>query len=270
MRTALALTAVLSALAIASAAAAMPDAKPPPSPKPAKPSKKSPGCTSGTITGPVAGDLVVPQGATCNASGAVVQGRVLVGRTATLTASGSFRAGRGIAVSRGATLQLIGTQLSIAGTVEAHAAKKVALAREPLNGSRGTIGGSVRLFDTADVSLLSLTIGGGVLVRGGGAEGVDIGANRIFGSLAVTRGRMLHPAQPRVFSVHSNIVSHHVTVSDNNAAGAVSPLFVGGNRLLRGNLTCRRNIPAPVNTGPGGTERNRVVHGAKRGQCASL
>jgi hypothetical protein len=270
MRTALAVTAALCALAVASGAGAMPAAKPPPEPpKPAKPSKKSPFCT-GTVTGPVSGDLVVPQGATCDASGAVVQGRVRVGRNATLMAAGSFRTRRAIDVARGATLRLIGTQLSIGGDVEAHAAKKVALVREPLNGSRGTIGGSVRLFDTADVSLLSLTIGGGVLVRGGGAEGVDVGANRIFGSLSVTRARMLHPTQPRVFSVHTNIVSHHLTVSDNNATGAVSPLFVGGNRLLRGNLTCRRNVPAPVNTGPGGVERNRVVHGAKRGQCASL
>jgi hypothetical protein len=268
MRTALALTAVLSALAIAGAAGAMPDKKPPP--KPAKPAKKSPGCTSGTISGPVADDLVVPQGTTCNASGAVVQGRVFLGRRATLTASGSFRAGRGISVSRGATLQLIGTRLSIAGTVEAHAAKKVALIREPFTGSKGTIGGSALLFDTANVSIRSLTIGGGVLVRRGGGEGVEVGANRIFRSLEVTRARMLRPAQPRLFSVHSNIVSRHVTVSYNNATGAISPLFVGGNRLLNGHLTCRANVPAPVNTGPGGTERNIVVHGSKRGQCRSL
>jgi hypothetical protein len=270
MRTALAVTAAFCTLVVASGAGALPAAKPPPKPpKPANPSKKPPLCTA-TVTGPVSGDLVVPPGATCDASGAVVRGRVQVGLNATLTAAGSFRTRRAVDVARGATLRLIGTQLSIGGDVEARGAEKVALVREPVKGSRGTIGGSVRLFDTADVSLLSVTIGGGVLVRGGGAKGVDVGANRIFGSLALTRARTLRPAQPRVFSVHSNIVSHHVTVSDNNATGAASPLFVGGNRLLRGNLTCRRNVPAPVNTGPGGTERNRVMHGAKRGQCASL
>ena len=270
MRTPLAVTAALCALAIASGAGAMPAAKPPPKPpNPAKPPKKSPFCTA-TVTGPVAGELVVPPGATCDASGAVVHGRVRVERNSTLTASNAFRTRRAIAVSRGATLQLAGRQVSIGGDVEAHGAKKVVVVRQPLSGSRATIGGSFLLFDTADVSLLSLTIGGGVLVRGGGAEGVEVGASRIFGSLAVTRARMLHPAQPRVFSVHSNIVSRHLTVSDNKAMGAVSPPFVGGNRLLNGNLTCRRNVPAPVNTGTGGRQRNRVMHGAKRGQCASL
>jgi len=270
MRITLALTASLCTLAVASGAGAMAAAKPPPKPpKPPKPAKKSPLCTS-TVTGPVAADLVVPPGATCDASGAVVQGRVRVGRNATLSATSAFRARRAIAVSRGATLQLVGTQLSIGGNVEAHGAKKVALVREPFAGSRGTIGGSILLFDTADVSLLSLTIGGGVLVRGGGGEGVEVGASRLFRSLEVTGARMLHPAQPRVFSVRSNIVSRHVTVSRNNATGAISPLFVGGNRLLNGNLTCRRNVPAPVNRGPGGTKRNVVMHGAKRGQCASL
>ncbi|HKH31684.1 MAG TPA: hypothetical protein VKA45_11560 [Gaiellaceae bacterium] len=270
MRITLALTASLCTLAVASGAGAMPAAKPPPKPpKPPKPAKKSPLCTS-TVTGPVAADLVVPPGATCDASGAVVQGRVRVGRNATLSATSAFRARRAIAVSRGATLELVGTQLSIGGNVEAHGAKKVALVREPFAGSRGTIGGSILLFDTADVSLLSLTIGGGVLVRGGGGEGVEVGASRLFRSLEVTGARMLHPAQPRVFSVRSNIVSRHVTVSRNNATGAISPLFVGGNRLLNGNLTCRRNVPAPVNSGLGGTKRNVVMHGAKRGQCASL
>jgi len=270
MRTALALTAALCTLALAGGAGAMPAAKPPPKPpNPAKPPKKSPFCT-GAVTGPVAGDLVLQPGATCDASGAVVQGRVRVGRNATLTAGTSFRARHGIAVSRGATVELVGTQLSIGGDVEAHGAKKVALVREPIAGSRGTIGGSILLFDTGDVSLLSLTIGGGVLVRGGGAEGVEVGANRLFRSLEVTGARMLHPAQPRVFSIRSNIVSRHVTVSRNNATGASAPPFVGGNRLLNGNLTCRRNVPAPVNSGPRGKERNVVRHGTRRGQCAAL
>src|SRR5215218_5386834 len=225
MRTALALTAALCTLALAGGAGAMPAAKPPPKPpNPAKPPKKSPFCT-GTVTGPVAGDLVLPPGAMCDASGAVVQGRVRVGRNATLTAGTSFRASHGIAVSPGATVELVGTQLSI---------------------------------------------GGGVLVRGGGAEGVEVGANRLFRSLEVTGARMLHPAQPRVFSIRSNIVSRHVTVSRNNATGASAPLFVGGNRLLNGNLTCRRNVPAPVNSGPRGKERNVVRHGTRRGQCAAL
>jgi hypothetical protein len=262
MRIALALTATLSALALAGAAGAMPAKK---EPKPAKT-----GVCTGTVTGPVAGDLVVPQGATCNASGAVVQRRVRVGRDATLTAGGAFRAGRGIDVARGATLQLIGTQIAIGGHVVAHGAKKVALVREPFTGSNGTIGGSVMLFRTADVSVLSLTIAGKVLVRGGGAEGVEVGASRIFRSLDVTRARMLHPAHPRVFSIHSNIVSSHVRVSSNDATGAISPLFIGGNRLLRGNLTCRGNVPTPVNSGPDGTEPNVVLHGRKRGQCAAL
>jgi hypothetical protein len=264
MRILFALTATLVALALVGGAGGMPAKKGPPKQGPKQ------GLCTGTITGPVAGDLVVPAGGTCDASGASVQRRVRVGRNATLTASGSFSAGRGIDVARGATLQLIGTQLAIGGPVEARGAKKVALIRETVAGSKGTIGGSVLLFETADVALLSLTIGGGVLVRGGGAEGVEVGASRIFGSLDVTQARMLHPAHPRVFSIHSNIVSRSVTVSYNNARGAVSPLFVGGNRLLKGNLSCRRNLPAPVNSGPGGTERNIVRHGTKRGQCASL
>jgi hypothetical protein len=267
LRTALAFTAALCALAVAGAAGAVPDRQPPP--KPPKPAKKPPDCT-GVVTGPVAGELVVPQGATCDASGAVVQGRVRVGRNATLTASGAFRTRRAVDVSRGATLELIGTQVSIGGNVEAHGAKKVALVRERAAGSKGTIGGNVLLVDTTDVSVLSLTIGGGVLVRRGAGEGLEVGASRIFRSLEVTGARMLHPASPRVFSIHTNIVSRHVTVSGNNATGAISPPFVGGNRLLNGNLTCRRNIPAPVNSRPGGTQPNRVVHGSKRGQCARL
>ena len=255
MRFALALTASLGALALASGAGGMPAART---------------LCTGTVTGPVAGDLVVPQGASCNASGAVVQRRVRVRRDATLTANGSFSAGRGIDVARGATLQLIGTQISIGGHVLAQGAKKVALVREPLVGSNGTVGGSVTILKTADVSVLSLTIGGKVLVHGGGGEGVEVGASRIFRSLEVTRARMLHPQHPRVFSIHSNIVSRHVHVLDNKATGAISPLFIGGNKLLKGSLTCRRNVPAPVNSGPGGTEPNVVLHGAKRGQCASL
>jgi hypothetical protein len=262
MRIALALTATLSALALAGAAGATPEKK---KPKPAKTAV----CT-GTVTGPVAGDLVVPKGATCNASGAVVQKRVRVRGDATLTADGAFSAGKSIDVARGATLQLIGTQIAIGGNVLANGAKKVALVREPFAGSNGTIGGSVMLFKTADVSVLSLTIGGKVVVRGGGAEGVEVGASRIFRSLEVTRARMLRPAHPRVFSIHSNIVSRHVRVSNNDATGAISPLFIGGNRLVKGNLTCRGNVPKPVNSGPGGTEPNLVLHGRKRGQCASL
>jgi hypothetical protein len=265
VRIPLALVAALSALAVAGAAGAMPAKKGPPKQGPAKK-----GVCTGTVTGAIAGDLVVPPGATCNASGAAVQRRVRIGRNATLTANGSFSARRRIDVARGATLQLIGTQISIGGTVEAHGAKKVALIREPLTGSKGTIGGSVLLFNTADVSVLSLTTGGSVLVHGGGAEGVEVGASRIFGWLDVMRARMLHPAHPRLFAVHSNIVSRYVRVSNNNATGAIEPLFIGGNRLLRGNLTCRGNVPAPVNSGPGGTERNTVLHGRKRGQCASL
>ena len=271
MRIPLALVAVLGALALAGAAAATPEKKGPPKPKPpAPPAKKKPGPCVGTVTGPVAGDLVVPPGATCDATGAVVKRRVRVGRNATLTAGGSFRVGGRIDVAPGGTLQLIGTQLRIGGDVDARGAKKVALIRQPLAGSRGTIGGSVLLFRTADVSVLSLTIGGRVLVQGGGAEGVEVGATRIFRSLEVTGARMLHPSTPRVFSVRSNIVSQHLTVTQNNATGATEPLYVGGNRLLNGHLTCRRNVPAPVNSGPGGTQPNLVLHGRKRGQCASL
>jgi hypothetical protein len=262
MRIALALIATLSALPLAGAAGATPAKKKPKPPKTAV-------CT-GIVTGAVAGDLIVPQGATCTASGAVVQRRVRVRRGATLTASGAFSVGRNIDVARGATLQVIGTQIAIGGHVLANGAKKVALVREPFAGSNGTIAGSVMLFRTADVSVLSLTIGGKVVVRGGGAEGVEVGASRIFGSLDVTRARMLHPAHPRVFSIHSNIVSRHVQVSNNDATGAISPLFIGGNRLLKGNLTCRGNVPKPVNSGPGGTEPNVVLHGRKRGQCAPL
>jgi hypothetical protein len=270
MRIPLALAAVLGALALAGAAGAMPEKKGPPKPKPPPAPAKKKGPCVGTVTGPVAGDLVVPPGATCDASGAVVRRRVRIGRNATLTAGGSFRVGGRIDVSPGATLQLIGTQLRIGGNVEARGAKKVALIRQPLAGSRGTIGGSVLLFRTAEVSVLSLTIGGGVRVEGGGAEGVEVGANRIFRSLDVTGARMLHPSNPRVFSIHSNIVSRHVNVTQNNATGAIEPLFVGGNRLLNGHLTCRRNVPAPVNSGPGGRQPNLVLHGRKRGQCASL
>jgi hypothetical protein len=271
MRIALALTATLGALVLASAAGGMPDAKKPPGKNtPAKKGAAKDTVCAGTVTGVVAGELVVPQGTSCNASGAVVQRRVRVRRDATLTARGAFRAGRGIDVARGATLQVIGTQIGIAGNVHANGAKKVALIREARAGSSGVVGGSVTLLRTGDVSVLSLTIGGGVQVHGGGGEGVELGANRIFLSLDVTRARMLHPQRPRVFSIHSNIVGRHVRVLDNHATGAISPLFIGGNRLLRGNLTCRRNVPAPVNSGPGGTDRNVVRHGAKRGQCASL
>ena len=270
MRIALAPIAALSALALAGAAVGMPEKKGPPKQPPPKqaPAKKGP-CT-GTITGSVPGDLVVPPGATCDASGAVVKRRVRVGRNATLTAGTSFKVAGGIDVAPGATLQLIAPKLSVGGSVTANGAKKVALVREPLAGSSGTIGGSVLLFRTADVSVLSLTIGGKVLVHRGGGEGVEVGASRIFRSLQVTRARMLHPARPRVFSIHSNIVSRHVTVSNNNATGAIEPLFIGGNRLLKGNLTCRGNTPRPVNSGPGGTERNVVDRGRKLGQCASL
>lgn len=254
-RIALALTATLGALALTSGAGGMPAARTV--------------CT-GAVTGAVAGDLVVPRGASCNASGAVVQRRVRVSRNATLTANGAFTVGRGIDVARAATLQVIGTQIAIGGHVLARGAKKVALIREPLVGSSGTIGGSVTLLRTADVSVLSLTIGGKVLVRGGGAEGMEVGASRIGSSLVVTGVRMLHPQHPRVFSIHSNTFGGHVGVLDNDATGAISPPFIGGNTLLKGSLLCRRNVPSPVNSGPGGTEPNVVLRGAKRGQCASL
>ena len=268
MRIALGLTAALGALVLAGGVGAVPDAK---KPKPqAKENAAKKTVCAGTVSGVVAGDLVVPQGSSCNASGAVVRRRVYVNRNATLTTDGAFSVGRGIDVARGATLQVVGTQIAIAGHVRAHGAKKVALIREPRAASSGVVGGTVMLSKTEDISVLSLTIGGGVRVHGGGGEGVEVGANRIFLSLDVMGARMLRPRQPRVFSIHSNVVSRHVRVLGNNATGASSPLFVGGNRLLRGHLTCRRNVPAPVNSGPGGTEPNVVRHGAKRGQCASL
>jgi hypothetical protein len=263
MRITVALIAALSTLALASAAGGMPGKEGPPR---KGPPEKGP-CT-GTVTGPVAGDLVVPEGATCDASGAVVRRRVRVGPNATLTASGSFSAARGVDVGAGATLQLVGTHISIGG-VQAHGAKKVALIKGPLAGSSAVVGGSVLLVDTADVSVVSFIIGGQVLLRGGGADGVEVGANRILRSLDVTRARVLRGAARRIFSIRGNVVGRDARISANNARGANS-LFIGGNRILRGNLTCRGNVPAPVNIRLGRAERNSVPHGAKRGQCAHL
>jgi hypothetical protein len=254
MRITLALTATLGALVLASGAVG-----------------KRPATTvcTGTVTGVVARDLIVPRDASCDASGAIVKRRVLVRRDAILKANAAFNARRSIDVARGATLQLIGTKIVIGGRVDAHGAKKVALIREPLVGSSGTIGGSVQLSNTGEVSVLSLTIRGKVVVRGGGGEGLEVGASRMR-SLDVSRARMLHPQHPRVISIHSNTVGGNVGVSNNDATGAISPLFIGGNTLLKGSLTCRGNVPAPVNSGPGGTEPNVVNRGKKRGQCASL
>jgi hypothetical protein len=269
MRIALALAAV-SALAVAGVGAAMPAKKGPPKQAPPKQAPAKQGVCTGTVTGPIAGDLVVPPGATCNASGAVVRKRVRVGRDATLTAGRAFTVRRGIDVARGATLQVVARHIAIGRGVSAHGARKVALVRTPSAGSRATVEGSVRLFATAEVSVLSLTIGGSVLVLGGGGEGMELGANRIGGSLVVTRVRLLRPQQPRVFSIRSNTIRRDVGVLDNVATGASSPPFIGGNRLRKGSLLCVRNTPAPVNSGPGGPEPNIVQRGAKRGQCASL
>jgi hypothetical protein len=263
MRIPVALVAALSALVLASAAGGVPGKKGLP-PK----GHSDKGVCEGTVTGPVAGDLVVPEGATCDASGAVVRRRVRVGRNATLTAGGSFSAARGVDVGPGATLRLVGTHISIGG-VQAHGAKKVALIKEPLAGSSAVVGGSVLLFETADVSVVSLIVGGQVLMSGGGADGVEVGANRILRSLDVTGARVLRGAARRIFSIRSNVVGRDARISANNARGANS-LFIGGNRILRGNLTCRGNVPAPVNIRLGRAERNSVPHGAKRGQCARL
>ncbi len=260
MRIALALTATAGALVLASGAGGMP-AK--------KPVEKKATCT-GTISGVVAGDLIVPQGASCDASAAIVERGVRVGRGATLKANASFGAGGSIDVDRGATLQLIGTKIAIGGRVEAHGARKVALILEPLVGSSGTVGGSLLLFKTGEVSVVSLAVAGTVVVRGGGAEGVEVDSNRILRTLDVTEVRLRHPQHARGFSIHSNTVGGSVRVSNNDARGAMSPLFVGGNRLLKGSLACFGNVPAPVNRGLRGRERNVVRHGVKRGQCARL
>ena len=255
MRIALALTAGLCALALVGSASGTPSAT---------------RVCRGKASGVVRGNLVVPPGKSCNASGANVRGHVRIGRGATLTAARAFRVRHNIDVARGATLQVTGTQIAIGGPVLAQGAKKVALVRQPLAGSSGTIARNVALSDTADVTLLSLTIGGEVQVRGGGGEGVEVGASHILRSLEVEGVRMLHPQRPRVFSIHSNTVGHQLRVENNDATGAISPPFIGGNTLVKGHLTCRGNVPDPVNSGPAGTEPNIVLHGKKRGQCASL
>jgi hypothetical protein len=255
MRITLALTAGLCALALVGSASGTPSAT---------------RVCRGSVSGVVRANLVVPAGRSCNASGVTVRGHVRIGRNATLTAARAFRARHDVDVARGATLQVTGTQIAIGGSVVAQGAKKVALIRQPLAGSSGTIARSVLLSDTGDVSVLALTIGGEVQVRGGGGEGVEVGATRILRSLEVEGVRLLHPQRPRVFSIHSNTIGHQVRVENNDATGAISPPFIGGNTLVKGHLVCSGNVPDPVNSGPGGTEPNIVLHGKKRGQCASL
>jgi hypothetical protein len=255
MRIPLALTAGLCALALVGSASGTPTAT---------------RVCRGSVSGVVRANLVVPAGKSCNASRATVRGHVRIGRNATLTATRAFRIRHDIDVARGATLQVTGTEIAIGGSVVAQGAKKVALIRQPLAGSSGTIARNVTLSDTAHVSVLSLTIGGEVRVRGGGGEGVEVGASHILRSLEVEGVRMLHPQRPRVFSIHSNTVGHQLRVANNDATGAISPPFIGGNTLVKGHLVCSGNVPDPVNSAPGGAEPNIVLHGKKRGQCASL
>jgi hypothetical protein len=224
----------------------------------------------GSISGLVRGNLVVSAGTSCRTRNVNVQGHVFVRRNATLNAPGVFRVRGNVDVARGATLQVTGPLIAVGGQVLAQGAKKVALIRQPAAGSSGTIARNVSLFDTADITVLALTIGGEVSLRGGGGEGVDVGATRILRSLEISGMRMLHPQRPRAFSVHSNSVGHQLTVSDNDATGAISPLFIGGNTVVKGHLVCDGNVPEPVNTGPGGVAPNVVLHGKKRGQCKSL
>ncbi len=255
MRIALALTAGLCALALVGSAAGTPAAN---------------RVCKGSVSGLVRGNLVVPASASCRTRSVNVQGQVFVRRNATLNAPGAFRVHGNVVVARGATLQVTGTRISIGGQVLAQGAKKVAVIRQPLAGSTGTIARNVTLLDTADVTLLSLTIGGQVAVRGGGGEGVEVGVSRILRSLEVSGVRMLHPQRPRVFSVHSNSVGHNLTVEDNDATGAISSPFIGANTLVKGHLNCNGNVPDPVDSGPGGVHPNVVLHGKKRGQCKSL
>jgi hypothetical protein len=255
MRISLALTSGLCALALVGSASGTPTAT---------------RTCKGGISGLVRGNLVVAAGTSCRTRSVNVQGHVFVRRNAKLNAPGVFRVRGNVEVARGATLQVTGPLIAIGGQVLAQDAKKVALVRQPSAGSSGTIARNVSLFDTADITVLALTIGGQVSLRGGGGEGVDVGATRILRSLAVSGMRMLHPQRPGVFSVHSNSVGHQLTVSDNNATGAISPPFIGGNTIVQGQLVCDGNVPDPVNTGPGGLAPNVVLHGKKRGQCKTL
>jgi len=255
MRIALALTSGLCALALVGSAAGTPTAN---------------RTCKGSVSGLVRGNLVVPAGASCRTRSVNVQGHVFVRRNATLTAPGVFRVRGNVDVARGATLQATGSRIAIGGQVLAQGAKKVALIRQQLPGSSAAIARNVTLLDTADVTVLSLTIGGQVDVRGGGSEGVEVGDSRILRSLEVSGARMLHPQRPRAFSVHTNSVGHNLTVDDNDASGAISPPFIGGNTLVKGHLNCDGNVPDPVNNGPGGVQPNVVLHGKKRGQCKSL
>jgi hypothetical protein len=255
MRIALALTAGLCALALVGSASGTPTAT---------------RVCKGSVSGVVRANLVVPAGRSCNAGGATIRGHVRIGRGATLTATRAFRVRHNVDVARGATLQVTSPQIAIGGSVVAQGAKKVALIRQSVVGSSGTIARNVTLSETADVSVLSLTIGGEVRVRGGGGEGVEVGANHVLRSLDIAGVRMLHPQRPRVFSIHSNTVGHQLRVENNDATGAISPPFIAGNTLVKGHLVCSGNVPDPVNSGPGGTEPNIVLHGKKRGQCASL
>lgn len=255
MRIPLALTSGLCALALVGSAAGTPTAT---------------RVCKGSVSGLVRGNLVVPARTSCRTRSVNVQGHVFVRRNATLNAPGVFRVRGNVDVARDATLQVTGPLIAVGGQVLAQGAKKVALIRQPLAGSSGTIARNVSLFDTADITVLSLTIGGNVAVRGGGGEGVDVGASRILRSLEVSGVRMLQPQRPRVFSVHSNSVGHQLSVEDNDATGASSPPFIGGNTLVKGHLVCNGNVPDPVNSGPGGVQPNVVLHGKKRGQCKSL
>ena len=224
---------------------------------------------SGEITGTV-DSLVVPSGATCLATDLTVAGNVTVKPGATLQAQGAFTVGGGISVASGATLGVASTHIDITGTIAANNALGIGLVKIPLVGASGTLGGDLSVSGTTSVSVLGLTIGGDLLVDNSGAEGLELGANEVDGTLNVQNSVVVGNSGPSLFAIHSNAVGRRMSVLNNDATGAFEPPFVGGNSIAAGNLVCYGNVPALTNDRLGDVSPNHVLSGKKLGQCAGL
>lgn len=239
----------------------------------------SPTICTGEISGTV-GTLIVPASATCTSRHLVVEGHVIVRRGGSLTVGGdgqclgpepgTFVTGGGITVARGGSLVVSGTQIDIGGHVSARRASSLGIVKTPCEGARGIVRGHVVSEDVTAVGILGVHVEGSVFVTGSGAEGLEVGVNVIDGMLGVLDNRVVGAHNPSIFAVHHNTVGQDMAVIANDTAGAIVPPLVGGNTILRGDLLCALNAPAPTNWDFDVELPNTVHRGRKLGQCAGL
>jgi hypothetical protein len=246
-------------------------------------------CRVSLENGVVNGDLIVPAGATCELRGTIVRGDVRLSgggdeyanlRAEGVRITGDLRIGEqsiayfddtrvgGNAELRGTWAVLDAFGGSIGGWVRLADAERINLLGTAVGGDvrfersrliiadEARIQGNFRATDVEFAAVIESRVSGNVAIDLARDEarlcGSRLGGNAVFdnnaGTVAIGAGA------PRC---DGNTVEGHVRVRQNTGGVTIS------DNIVRNNLTCRDNEPAPT----GGNNR---VGGQKQGQCGGI